>query len=208
MTNEQALREALQAVIAAHEAGMRELGELMRTSGQRTLTVRGQAAVDTLDAIEKARAALALPTAAPVDERYEVDHQVATGGGKSSPLFVVRDKTTQLAEDVFADEHPVLYGLLQARAALQSSADVRDVSKPDMFWNNDDPEKQFDSIDEMLNDLWNQGAEPEVGSVFEVQRGIRLPNIKVIVTAVDENAGEFGYEEIDAAIRARSEGGV
>ena len=87
-------------------------------------------------------------------------------------------------------------------AALQSSADVRDVSKPDMFWNNDDPEKQFDSIDEMLNDLLNQGAEPEVGSVFEVQRGIRLPNIKVIVTSVDENAGEFEYEEIDAAIRA------
>lgn len=74
--------EALRAVIAAHEAGMQELGERMRAANQKTLTVQGQAAIAAFDAIEQARQALALPTAdhlpdagkmvetaAPADER-------------------------------------------------------------------------------------------------------------------------------------------
>ena len=49
-----------------------------------------------------------------VPEGFDVQALTATGGGHKYPLIVVRDKSSQLGEDVFPDEHPVIYGLLSA----------------------------------------------------------------------------------------------
>lgn len=65
MSTIQKLREALQAVITAHEAGLREIGERMVAANQTSVQIEGQALLDTFAAIELARQALALPTAAP-----------------------------------------------------------------------------------------------------------------------------------------------
>lgn len=80
---------------------------------------------------------------------------------------------------------------VQEIAALRKDAD--------MFWDHDDAERCHGSIDEILNDTWNNGS-LEVGAEFTVQKAIRLPNIKVRVTAIDEESGDVAYEQIDAAM--------
>jgi len=129
---EQALREALQAVIAAHEAGMQELGERMRAANQKTLTVQGQAAIAAFDAIEQARQALALPTASPVDEQglpplpepTYIYHDAPQG---EDALFVFEysgavDEGCPKCKRLYTADQMRDY----ARAALQSSTYVRD----------------------------------------------------------------------------------
>lgn len=68
---------------------------------------------------------------------------------------------------------------------------------PDMFWNNDDAEKQYGSIDEFLNDEICNGS-LEVGDVRTVQRGVRLPNIDIKVTAIDDEKCEAEWEVVSA----------
>lgn len=64
---------------------------------------------------DQLRELLARPAAAPaVPEGFDVNALTATGGGHKFPLIVVREKFSQLGEDVFQDEHPVIYGLLSA----------------------------------------------------------------------------------------------
>ena len=65
----------------------------------------------------------------------------------------------------------------------------------DMFWNHDDAERSHDSLDELLNDELCNGT-LEVGAVFTIQRAISLPNIKILVTAIDDNECEAQYEVI------------
>lgn len=84
MTTEQKLREALQAVIAAHDACMRELGEQMRAANITNFRVDGQAAIDSFAAIEQARQALATTapavnqqlTTEPADEREAFEREM------------------------------------------------------------------------------------------------------------------------------------
>lgn len=52
-----------------------------------------------------------------VPEGFDVQAHVATGGGHEYPLITVCDTSTQVGEDVFPDEHPVIYGLLSALLA-------------------------------------------------------------------------------------------
>ena len=87
--------------------------------------------------------------------------------------------------------------LTAERDALRKDAGRR--ALPDMVWDHDDAERCHGSIDEILNDTWNNGS-LEIGAEFTVQQAIRLPNIKVRVTAIDEENGEIAYEEIDAAM--------
>ena len=72
------------------------------------------------------------------------------------------------------------------------------LATPDMFWNADDAEQMHHSIDEFLNDEICNGV-CEVGGEFEIQRAVRLPNIKIKVTAIDDESCEAEYEVIDAA---------
>lgn len=93
--------------------------------------------------------------------------------------------------------------LLQRIKALEAElAACRRDAKPTMFWNNDDPESPYNSIDEFLNEEWCQTG-IEVGDTRTIQRAIRLTNVTVRVTAVSED-GDIDYivEEKDAAIEA------
>lgn len=74
----------------------------------------------------------------------------------------------------------------------------------DMFWNNDDAEKPYGSIDEFLNDEICNGMPVEVGAIYTIQRAVALPKIQIRVTSVDDNECEAEYEVIDDAIGAQA----
>ena len=74
----------------------------------------------------------------------------------------------------------------------------------DMFWNNDDAEKPYGSIDEFLNDEICNGLPVEVGAIYTIQRAVALPKIQIRVTSVDDNECEAAYEVIDAAMGAQA----
>jgi hypothetical protein len=73
--------------------------------------------------------------------------------------------------------------------AAQASKPLSD--EPNMFWNHDDPESPYGSIDEFLNDEWCQTG-LAVGDIRRVQRAIRLPDVMVRVTAVSGD-GDIDY---------------
>ena len=74
----------------------------------------------------------------------------------------------------------------------------------DMFWNNDDAEQPYGSIDEFLNDEICNGLPVEVGAIYTIQRAVALPKIQIRVTSVDDNECEAEYEVIDAAMGAQA----
>lgn len=84
----------------------------------------------------------------------------------------------------------------EAYAALLA-ADAQRV-EPDMFWNDADAEQCFSSIDEFLNDeICN--ASLRVGDVRTLLQAVRLPNVKIKVTSIDDESCEAEYEVIDTA---------
>jgi hypothetical protein len=70
---------------------------------------------------------------------------------------------------------------------------------PDMFWNDDDAERNHNSIDQFLNDEICNGMPVEVGTEFTFRCALSLPKIKIRVTSVDEESCEAEYEVIEAA---------
>jgi len=97
------------------------------------------------------------------------------------------------------------------QATQPQQADGRDAQgakdAADMFWNYDDAERQHGSIDEFLNEEICNGM-VEVGAEFTILRGIRLPKIKIRVTAIDDEECEAKWEIIDAAILSTECGAV
>ena len=84
--------------------------------------------------------------------------------------------------------------------AAQDTDAAKVDAEPDMFWDDDDPERCQDSIHNVLVEVQcNRGL--SVGNVVEVQRAIRLPNVSVRITAVEDEdgGGDLEYEVIDAA---------
>lgn len=80
-------------------------------------------------------------------------------------------------------------------------------AEPDMFWDDDDPERCQDSIHNVLVEV-QCNRDLSVGDVVEVQRAIRLPNVSVRITAVEDEdgSGDLEYEVIDAARRIEGDG--
>ncbi|WP_374697324.1 Lar family restriction alleviation protein [Alcaligenes nematophilus] len=80
-------------------------------------------------------------------------------------------------------------------------------AEPDMFWDDDDPERCQDSIHNVLVEV-QCNRDLSVGNVVEVQRAIRLPNVSVRITAVEDEdgSGDLEYEVIDAARRIEGDG--
>lgn len=69
---------------------------------------------------------------------------------------------------------------------------------PDMFWNQDDAETPYDSIEEFLNHEICNGY-LEVGAVFTLLQAKRFPSVKIKVTSIDEYEFEAEYEIIEGA---------
>ena len=98
--------------------------ELMQTGGNAGLATRIVEIDDPLRERLRPGDLLFTHPAPGVPEGFDVQALTATGGGHKYPLIVVRDKSSQLGEDVFPDEHPVIYGLLSAwLAAAQAKGE-------------------------------------------------------------------------------------
>jgi hypothetical protein len=93
-----------------------ELANIAFNLAQKGGQVLAQREADLLKAAQrKWDAALSQPTAASEDvSGFDVQAHVATGGGLEFPLITVRDTSTQLGQDVFPDESPVVYAFLKA----------------------------------------------------------------------------------------------
>ena len=83
------------------------------------------------------------------------------------------------------------YRRVNALTAQPQQASKPLSDEPNMFWNHDDPESPYGSIDEFLNDEWSQNG-IAVGDIRRVQRAIRLPDVMVRVTAVSDD-GDIDY---------------
>ena len=88
--------------------------------------------------------------------------------------------------------------LLYATPIPQQPAEQAPI-EADMFWNHDDAENLYFSIDEFLNDEICNGTPLEVGDTRTIQCALRLPNIEIRITAVHEEECEADYEVIAAA---------
>ena len=69
-------------------------------------------------------------------------------------------------------------------------------SKPDLFWNDADPEHCGDSIFELVDREWANGA-IDVGDTMVVQRAVRLENITVRVIPDAKNPEYIDYEIVE-----------
>ena len=86
---------------------------------------------------------------------------------------------------------------------LTPQAMAQQVAAPDMFWNHDDADKLYSSISEFLNDEMCQGTPIDVGDIRTVQRAVRLPNIDIRITFIDEEDCNVEYEIVKAAQGAK-----
>lgn len=99
---------------------------------------------------------------------------------------------------------PIGNGVVIAKEAWSAALAQQDADKvdaePDMFWDDNDPERCQDSIHNVLVEV-QCNRDLSVGDVVEVQRAIRLPNASVRITAVEneDGSGDLEYEVIDAA---------
>ena len=73
--------------------------------------------------------------------------------------------------------------------------------KPNLFWNDDEPERSYSSIDELLNDEWCN-CDLKAGDTRTVQQAIRLPNVVVRVISVSED-GDINYT-IEAKLKEKN----
>jgi hypothetical protein len=85
-------------------------------------------------------------------------------------------------------------------AKLNALSDVQQVAVPvpDMFWNHDDADKLYSSISEFLNDEMCSGTELAIGDIRTVQRAVRLPNIDIRITSVNDDECDADYEIVEA----------
>jgi hypothetical protein len=82
----------------------------------------------------------------------------------------------------------------------QQRIDSQQVAVPDadMFWNHDDADNLYSSISEFLNDEMCNGTPLEVGDIRTVQRAVRLPNIDIRITSVNDDECDADYEIVEA----------
>lgn len=76
-------------------------------------------------------------------------------------------------------------------------APAKPLTDADMFWNHDDTEQLYGSIDEFLNDEICNGS-LEVGDVRTVQQAKHLPNVQIKITSIDSESCDAEYEVIEA----------
>jgi len=132
-------------------------------------------------------------------EGMSVSVDVSTGDHDAGNRYF---GTVTIVMESEADKHGVI--LLVQEPEPNFKAAPADGLDADMFWNDDDPEKQHNSIDEFLNYEICNGV-LSIGDTLTLQRGYRLPNITIRVVAIDDNACEAEYEVIDAAMAAQAQ---
>ena len=71
-----------------------------------------------------------------------------------------------------------------------------------MFWDVEDPERCYSTLHDAVVDTASNET-LSVGDVVELQQAIQLPNIRVRITSVDDDAGgELSYEVLGGEVEA------
>ena len=93
-----------------------------------------------------------------------------------------------------ADLHNALSFHYDPAKAVSFARGVLGLIKPNMFWNNDDPERCGDSIHEILDREWSNGT-LEIGATLAIQQAMHMENCMVrVIKGEDEDS--FDYEVI------------
>ena len=133
------------------------------------------------------RATLEQVVAALEDSIDCVRHEYETYWGHGLPTR--KAQIDRMKESLDKHEAAITAG----RAALADAESVQQV--PDMFWNHDDAETLYGSIDEFLNDEICNGTPLEVGDVRVIQRAMSMPKVQIRITAVHDEECEADYVE-------------
>lgn len=93
--------------------------------------------------------------------------------------------------------------LVSERDELASRVrELEGAMKPNLFWNDADPEHGETSIFEVIDREWNGGC-MEHGAEMVIQQAVRLPNIRVrLIPCPTDGDDYFDYEVIDTALSA------
>ena len=96
--------------------------------------------------------------------------------------------------------------LVSERDALAGRvAELEAALKPNLFWNDADPEHGETSIFEVIDSEWNGGCMKHGDEMF-IQQAVRLPNIRVrLIPCPTDGDDYFDYEVIDAALSTTPE---
>ena len=90
-------------------------------------------------------------------------------------------------------------------ALMGRVAELEAALKPNLFWNDADPEHGETSIFEVIDSEWNGGCMKH-GDEMVIQQAVRLPNIRVrLVPCPTDGDDYFDYEAIDAALSTTPE---
>jgi len=121
-------------------------------------------------------------------------------------LPMVEEWHEEFPRDVGDKEAPAIKAARAAIAQAQAQPAVeREAQEADMFWSDDDAERNHNSIDEFLNEEICNGSGVEVGAVFTLRRASSLPKIKIRVTSIDDEACEAEWEIIDHGITKKAQ---
>lgn len=124
-----------------------------------------------------------------------------------TPAFTYRGVSLRVSQEDHEVIRSALAGANTALHLLRTTAQPEQVAqdKPTMFWDHDDPEVCQDSIFEVIDREWNGGTLKH-GDVMEIQRAVRLPNIKVRLIPDGDGEDYFDYEVIEDDRAARASG--
>jgi hypothetical protein len=90
----------------------------------------------------------------------------------------------------------------RAQAELRAPPAAQPVAatepKPDMFWNDADPERSRGSIFQIVDDAFGDGS-VSFGDVMTIQQAIRLPNVQVRIVPMADDPEYPDYEFVAAA---------
>ena len=74
-------------------------------------------------------------------------------------------------------------------------AELEKQLKPDLFWSDNEPELGFDSAHEAIESMFDD-INAQVGSVFTLDRAVKLPSQDYVLTEFDEIENSFEYEAL------------
>lgn len=132
---------------------------------------------------------------------------LVVGTAQARPV-VNQQMTTDSDEDdeTLADTQRAIIEAAERRGYERAKAECGQVREDaaNMFWDADEPETCEDSIHNIIVAAMDY-RDIKVGDTVDIQRAIRLPDIQVRITAIEDEDGEgdLEYEVIDAARAAK-----
>ena len=80
-------------------------------------------------------------------------------------------------------------------------AELEEQLKPDLFWPEGGCDFSSDSIHETIESMVYDDINAQVGSVFTLDRAVKLPSQDYVLTEFDEIANSFEYEALKEQVK-------